>query len=116
MHNGDLTNFTRSLSNNQLTGSIPAEFGNSSIRHLYISNNQITGKIPLSFQYSEIESLAVGGNILADVIPDVVNWTMPSLEFLDLSDSPIQTTLATQISKLQQVFPNLQQLYELQLT
>ena len=35
------------IEDTQLTGTIPAEFGNTNLMYLWLNNNQLTGEVPL---------------------------------------------------------------------
>ena len=69
---GSLTNLQRLyLSNNLLTGEIPAELGRLiNLEGLHLSGNQLTGPIPAELaNLSNLELLALGGNQLTGKIP-----------------------------------------------
>ena len=69
---GDLSSLTGlSLSNNQLTGTIPAELGDlSSLTGLWLYSNQLTGTIPAELgDLPSLTRLSLGGNQLTGPIP-----------------------------------------------
>jgi Leucine-rich repeat (LRR) protein len=68
-----------SLSDNQLSGSIPnLNFPNLQVLNLY--RNQLTGTIP-NFDLPNLQSLSLSSNQLTGTIP---NFNMPNLQFLSL--------------------------------
>ena len=100
---GSLTNLTHlDLPYNQLTGGIPAELGNlSNLTELFLNSNQLTGGIP-----AELGSLAglgvlfLGGNGFTGCIPNGLRGVgINDLSQLGLPfcDMPGAPTIATQI-------------------
>ncbi len=70
---GNLSNLTHlHLSNNQLSGSIPESLSNlSNLQILYLFNNQLSGSIPESLgKLSNLDRIDLGGNQLSGSIPD----------------------------------------------
>ncbi|MXZ54641.1 MAG: hypothetical protein F4Z14_00490, partial [Gammaproteobacteria bacterium] len=59
------------LSNNQLTGPIPAELGQLiTLEVLWLSHNQLIGPIPAELgQLQNLKDLSLGGNVLTGPIP-----------------------------------------------
>ncbi|KAJ9556516.1 hypothetical protein OSB04_011130 [Centaurea solstitialis] len=76
------------LSNNRISGEIPASLGNlKSLKVLNISNNNISGRIPVSFgNLKEIESLDLSHNKLSGSIPQSLE-KLDGLGVLDVSNN-----------------------------
>ncbi|KAL7610553.1 hypothetical protein Lser_V15G11884 [Lactuca serriola] len=107
------------LSKNQLSGSIPPEFGNSTqLQRLDLSSNRLTGQIPKEFgkmkrmlnlssannQLSgiippEIGSFELIENFLSDVIPSEVQG-LQSLQKLDLSHNRLSGSIPNAFTRL----------------
>lgn len=101
------------LSNNSITGSLPASWGDTdigwrqSLQRLYLSDNQITGQLPQLWSDSnslwKLSRLDLFGNQMTGTIPwDLAN--MPSLQNLVLLPGvPLQFKQLT-IAALRQLF------------
>ena len=92
--NGRVTGL--SLSDNQLTGAIPAELGNlSDLRTLSLNDNQLTGRIPAELgNLANLETLWVGGNQLTGCIPESLRkigdgLRAPGLVFCNLTSDDL---------------------------
>ena len=79
---GNLTNLTHlDLSNNGLTGAIPAELGNlTNLVFLNLSGNKLSGRIPTSLGNlkSSIETLRIKNTGLTGCIPDELKYIQSS--------------------------------------
>jgi hypothetical protein len=86
------------LYNNELTGSIPSEFGKfKNLYSLYLNNNQLSGSIPV--ELSDLTSLSVlylNNNQLSGEIPS--NLLKKSLTVLDLSYNELSGNLPDSIN------------------
>jgi len=61
------------LSNNQLGGSIPVEYGNLRLTWLYLNNNQLSGNIPVEFANNlTLSHLDLSNNQLSGEIPSAL--------------------------------------------
>ena len=69
------------LSDNQLTGGIPAGLGSlTSLTELYLHNNQLTGGIPAELgNLTNLTRLGLSLNQLTGEIPARTSWTFSSL-------------------------------------
>ena len=84
------------LTDNQLTGEIPAELGNAvSLSRLLLDNNQLTGEIPAELGNSvKLNWLQLGNNQLTGEIPPELGRAYqparaaPLLEPVDRGDTP----------------------------
>jgi hypothetical protein len=63
------------LENNDISGSIPQDFGNMKFKRLHMDGNQLTGPIPADIHYSGMEELMLHNNQLTG--------TFPTSEFAD---------------------------------
>uniref|UniRef100_A0A8R7QB43 Leucine-rich repeat-containing N-terminal plant-type domain-containing protein n=1 Tax=Triticum urartu TaxID=4572 RepID=A0A8R7QB43_TRIUA len=72
------------LSSNRLTGSIPSLLTN--ITRLDISNNKFSGVIPSNFEASKLEMLLIYSNRIGGYIPDSI-CKLQQLSYLDLSNN-----------------------------
>ncbi|XAR52857.1 Non-specific serine/threonine protein kinase [Bertholletia excelsa] len=89
------------LSNNRLSGSIPASVGNfSSLKILLLSGNQFEGDIPSEMgRLKNILKLDMSRNNLSGVIPTEIG-NCPSLAYLDLSQNQLSGPIPAQISQI----------------
>lgn len=88
--------------NNQITGTIPAEFGvDQEIIRIDFGNNQIRGPIPPEFfqQLPGVELLSLNDNALTGTVPATVA-AMELLEELYLDGNPLTGILPESISAL----------------
>jgi len=103
---GDLKKLrTVDLSFNQLTGSLPEEWGSSqslpAVRELLLTSNQLSGSLPPAWggpsRFADLASLQLGTNKLSGGLP--ATWAasdaLASLAELDLSDNQLIGSLAT---------------------
>ena len=97
-----------SIINNRLTGSIPAELGNlANLRVLNLNNNQLTGTIPSQLgNLSNLRGLDLGNNQLTGNIPSWLGNRV-TLVGLNLGNNRLTGTIPSQLGNLS----NLQQLY-----
>ncbi|KAJ8756348.1 hypothetical protein K2173_025160 [Erythroxylum novogranatense] len=89
------------LSENRLTGSLPASIGNfSSLQILLLSGNQLTGKIPPEIgQLKNVLTLDISRNNLSGTIPsEIGNCHM--LTYLDFSKNQLSGPIPVQISQI----------------
>jgi photosystem II stability/assembly factor-like uncharacterized protein/Leucine-rich repeat (LRR) protein len=106
---GDLSNLEKIyFSGNSLTGAIPAELGAlSSLKQLDLSFNQLSGSIPAELgNLTSLVRMDLSDNQLTGDIPPALS-ELPNLTWLDLSNNPLSENILTQLSSL----PNLTELY-----
>ena len=82
--NGDGCVITISLSDNQLSGSIP-NFSLPNLQYLWLNSNQLSGSVP-DFSLPNLQSLSLSNNQLSGSIP---NFSLPNLQELWLSDNQL---------------------------
>jgi len=89
------------LYNNQLTGSIPPEIGNlTNILYLYLENNQLTGSIPPELvSLTNLRNLNLSSNQLIGSIPPELGSLM-NLQYLDLSSNQLTGRISSTFSGL----------------
>ena len=89
------------LSDNNLTGSIPAELGNlSSLTVLNLWNNNLTGSIPAELgNLSTLTRLDLGNNNLSGFIPPELG-RLSNLTTLDVSSNDLTGTLPPELGNL----------------
>ena len=86
------------LSNNELSGPIPAEIGDlTNLRHLDLSNNQLSGPIPPELgNLTNLRYLDLSNNQLTgELPPELTNLT--NLQHLDLSRNEVSFDLPAQL-------------------
>jgi Leucine-rich repeat (LRR) protein len=90
-----------SLSNNQLTGSIPTELGNlSNLTFLDLSSNQITGSIPKELDnLNNLQKLDLSENQLTSSIPRELG-NLNKLETLWLNNNQLTGSISSQLGNL----------------
>jgi len=95
----ELANLTMlDLGNNQIRGSIPADFYLQRLTHLELGNNRLSGSIPSSLStLPQLRLLELQGNYFTSVL---MNNGYSSLEYLDLGDNQIFGTIQYSISRL----------------
>jgi len=93
-----------SLSNNQLTGSIPTELGNlSNLTFLDLSSNQITGSIPKELDnLNNLQKLVLSENQLTSSIPRELG-NLNQLETLWLNNNQFTGSIPKELSNLQEI-------------
>ena len=96
------------LYSNQLAGSIPAELGNlGRLNTLYLFDNQLTGSIPAELSNLDyLEALGLSHNQLTGSIP-VELGKLPILDFLNLSHNQLSGPIPAELGNLD----NLNELY-----
>jgi len=84
------------LSNNNLTGTIPAALGNiANLTSLSLGNNHLSGSIPTALSsLSNLNALVLGGNQLSGTIPTVLG-NLSNLTYLDLSSNQLTGSIPT---------------------
>ena len=90
-----------SLSNNQLTGSIPPEIGNlTNLTYLSLSHNQLTGSIPSEIgNLTALDLLSLSNNQLTgSILPEIGNLT--NLTYLSLSNNQLTGSIPPEIGNL----------------
>ncbi len=102
------------LSNNNLTGSIPAELGNlSNLERLYLDQNQLTGTILSQLgNLSSLRVLRLRQNQLTGAIPSELG-NLSSLRVLHLSQNQLTGAIPSELgnlSSLRQLYLNRNQL------
>eukprot|EP00580_Thalassiosira_gravida_P015867 CAMPEP_0201659244 /NCGR_PEP_ID=MMETSP0494-20130426/2073_1 /ASSEMBLY_ACC=CAM_ASM_000839 /TAXON_ID=420259 /ORGANISM="Thalassiosira gravida, Strain GMp14c1" /LENGTH=1406 /DNA_ID=CAMNT_0048136659 /DNA_START=18 /DNA_END=4238 /DNA_ORIENTATION=+ len=86
------------LGNNQIRGSIPADFDLQRLTHLELGNNALSGFIPSSLSMlPQLRLLELQGNYFTSVL---MNNGYSSLEYLDLGDNQIFGAIQPSISRL----------------
>jgi len=99
---GNLSNlWWLSLSNNQLSGSIPAQFGEmSNLEWLFLSNNQLSGSIPAELgSLSKLSSLGISNNQLSGSIPPELG-NLGGLEYLYLDNNQLSGDVPDELTNL----------------
>ena len=89
------------LTENQLSGAIPAELGSlTNLQRLYLSDNLLTGEIPAELgSLINLEGLHLWGNGLTGEIPaELANLT--NLERLNLSENQLTGTVPAELANL----------------
>ena len=87
------------LNGNRLTGSIPAELGNTNLQGLYLDDNQLTGSIPSQLgNLANLKGLSLSNNRLTGSIPAELGNT--NLNFLDLPRNQLTGSIPTQLGNL----------------
>ena len=96
------------LSDNQLSGSIPASIGNlTNLETLGLSGNQLSGSIPASIgNLTNLETLGLSGNQLSGSIPASIG-NLSKLGVLSLSTNQLSGSIPESIGNL----TNLKRLY-----
>ena len=89
------------LSNNQLTGSIPAELGNlASLLGLYLHNNQLMGSIPSQLgNLTSLTGLGLDNNRLTGSIPSQLG-NLTSLTVLGLDSNQLTGSIPAELGSL----------------
>lgn len=89
------------LSSNKLEGSIPESIGQcTELRELYFGNNKLTGNIPTSLsQCSKLRVLSLASNQFSINFPDAI-ISLTGLESLDLSSNQFNGPVPSGISQL----------------
>ncbi|KAK1385895.1 leucine-rich repeat receptor-like serine/threonine-protein kinase BAM3 [Heracleum sosnowskyi] len=89
------------LSNNQLSGSLPASFSNfSSLQILQLDENKFTGPIPSSFgELQQLSKLDIKLNSLSSEIPPEIGNCI-HLTYLDLSQNNLSGPIPPQVSNI----------------
>ncbi len=106
---GSLTNLQQLyLYKNQLTGSIPPELGNlTNLQRLYLYNNQLTGRIPPELgNLTNLQRLYLDKNQLTGRIPPELG-NLTNLQRLYLYNNQLTGSIPAELGNL----TNLQQLY-----
>ncbi|KAJ0967444.1 hypothetical protein J5N97_024361 [Dioscorea zingiberensis] len=96
------------MSNNQLSGTIPPEFGDlSSLEYLDLSRNNLRGQIPIQIENCiKLGSLRLSNNDLSGAIPFQLG-NLNLHQVLDLSDNFFTGEIPPQLSKLTELELNL---------
>ena len=89
------------LSENQLSGTIPAEIGNlTSLTDLLLGRNQLSGMIPAEIgSLTSLQDLELHLNQLSGTIPAEI-WNLTSLTTLSLSFNQLSGTIPVEIGNL----------------
>ena len=89
------------LSDNQLSGEIPAELGSlSNLESLTLHGNRLSGEIPLQLgRLSNLESLDLSDNQLSGEIPPELD-RLSKLKSMDLSDSQLSGEIPSELGRL----------------
>ncbi|KAF8027074.1 hypothetical protein BT93_E0098 [Corymbia citriodora subsp. variegata] len=97
-----------SLSNNNLTGPIPASIGNlSTLEELNLFSNYLTGGVPISISQTRLKTFEVGENQLMGGFPSAL-YNLSSLNAIILTQSLFSGSIRRDIGLL---LPNLQFLW-----
>ena len=99
---GNLTNLQDlRLFSNQLTGTIPVELGNlANLSWLELSSNQLTGSIPSSLgNLSDLRTLSLHTNQLTGAIPASLG-NLANLEHLSLRNNQLTGTIPAELGNL----------------
>jgi hypothetical protein len=95
-----------SKANNQITGTIPLDFGvDQALHHINFGHNQIAGPIPPQFfsELSRVGILDLRNNALTGTVPSTIE-EMKLLEELYLNDNPgLNGDLPAEISSLRKL-------------
>ncbi|KAF3784205.1 Receptor-like protein 12 [Nymphaea thermarum] len=88
-----------SISNNNLTGEMPASLCTFALVQLLdLSNNKLSGEIPnCLFNLTLLVEVKLQNNQLQGQIPELQNWTRNHLSILDLSDNRLQGDVPTSL-------------------
>lgn len=99
---GDITEIN--MSNNNLTGKIPASIGNlTKLKNLYLLTNKLNGRIPSSIgNLTALENLSLYNNMLTGSIPSTIG-NMTALRQLQLFSNQLSGPIPSEIGNL----PNL---------
>ncbi|KAL6325376.1 hypothetical protein AAG906_023221 [Vitis piasezkii] len=99
--NGSLPLVTLDISNNSLTGEIPALWNGvpNLVAHVDLSNNNLSGDLPTS-NCTNIRTLDLGGNRFSGNIPAWIGQTMPSLWILRLRSNLFDGSIPLQLCTL----------------
>ena len=95
------------LSDNQLTGTIPAELGNlSKLVELWLRYNQLTGTVPPELgELVNIRTLSLDGNVeLSGPLPE--SFTRLALNYLDLEQTEVCVPLTVEFDEWLESIPN----------
>ncbi|KAL2538597.1 LRR receptor-like serine/threonine-protein kinase FLS2 [Forsythia ovata] len=92
------------LHDNNLTGELPAELGNLNLVEFVVHSNGLSGSIPFSmFNISTLEIMDMGGNYFSGYLPSTMGFSLPNLQdlYLDLNRlSGVIPSSITNASKL----------------
>ena len=89
------------LTNNNLSGTIPAEIGNlTNLDTLIFQGNQLTGSIPVEIgSLSDLRMLVLWNNQLSGNIPPELG-NLTNLEYMDLDSNPFTGSIPAEIGNL----------------
>ena len=89
------------LSNNSLSGPLPAELGNlTSLEDLILDYNQLTGPIPPEIgNMTNLQTFSSFGNQLTGPIPPEIG-NLPNLQGLQISDNQLTGSIPAEIGNL----------------
>ena len=82
------------LRENKLAGGVPAELGQlGNLQQLWLADNQLTGAIPVELgNLAQLQDLAIGNNSLSGTIPSALGQ-LRNLEVLGLGDNDLSGTI-----------------------
>ncbi|KAI9223045.1 hypothetical protein BC828DRAFT_376884 [Blastocladiella britannica] len=93
-----------SLSNNQLTGSIPDLTNLTRLTEVGLNNNQLTGRVPESLgKMTKLTGIWLDRNRLNGPIPDSLSQ-LPNLEWLHLYNNQLNGSIPEGLGKLSNLF------------
>jgi RHS repeat-associated protein len=96
---GDITEIN--MSNNNLTGKIPASIGNlTKLKNLFLLTNKLSGRIPSSIgNLTALENLSLYNNMLTGSIPSTIG-NMTALKQLMLFNNQLSGSIPSEIGNL----------------
>lgn len=88
------------LARNWFSGNLPEHFGSSKVENLDLSENKLSGVIPAGFgDLHELMQLKLNGNDLSGEIPEELS-RCKKLVILDLSDNRLMGTIPSRLSEM----------------